>query len=628
MANKNITRVEKRYVPQQESYRNLPGLRPAAEPVVAAETPAVSGEGERLRQWGEALASGNKALKDFFTMEKSFEETNRAENRVRAQMELPPLEGQGLLDYGVAQGYNEGLGILKGQAAMVELRRRLAEANYGITPENLGSPDDVRAYVDNETQKIMQEFLPADANSAYLEGASKFLAQAKLEARVEGVNFWAAEEKRKRFDNYSAFVNNHFNTEIAPRMEENLRLGSPLDIKKIRGEISDLTRIGRDKFGFDRDTAAVVVLENFQDQLMMQYTQALSQDDSYSQMTDLEDMSDALMVAMDTPDADGVRLSNLRTPEVRKAVESLRATSEKFNGMAEGIRKKNQAKVLDDKMGTFGQRLARGEDFSVVHSDIKVAMATGDLDGAIGMSLLVDLGKIWDAGVFSRVPNEAMDTWRRQAVTGHLSHKGLLELSINNRFSKETYNELSGLISDYRADDNHRYTLSQRALAAAGDPESSRKQRNAAKQANTDSLLRITKELGITEKEKEYVEELMDQEFPDVYSPVPPDIMLASVKRYQKAYRRSLVTEQTDVAAAEAPGILTEEELKEKKSEISARSAIKKYPVGSSRYNEAQATLHRLTEVKRLRLEMSKSQSEGRSWKTTPVSPTIIPSSR
>ncbi len=618
---KQLTRVEKRYVPQQESYRNLPGLRPTAEPVVAAETPVVSGEGEKLRQMAEALASGNKALKDFFSMEKSFEETNRVENRVRAQMGLPPIEGQGLLDYGVAQGYNEGLGILKGQEAMLELRRRLQESNYGISQEAIGTPDDVRQRVDAETTRIMSEFLPPDANQAYMEGAAKFITQAKLEARVEGIALWQAEEKKQRFNNYSSFVNNHFNTEMAPRMEEALRMGTTPDTLRLRGEITDLTRIGRDKFGFDRDTAVVVVLDNLKDQLRMQQTQALSQEDSFDRLTDLEDMADALLLAVDAPDADGIRLSSLKTPEVQKAIEDLRVTTERFNGMAEGVRQKNQAKVRDDKLGQYAQRLAKDGDFESVHAEIKSSMASGDIDGTIGMGLLVDLGRVWDAGVFSRVPLDVMDNLRRQAVTGQLTHEELLESSINNRMTKEAYNELSGLISDYRNDDSYRYTLSQRAKAAiSGDTANLGKVRREAKQRNSDAFNRISNELGLSGSEKDYIEETFSQEFTNVYEDIPADIMKSSIARYRGVYRKFLTEERAGEARIES-GVFTPEEQQELKAENTAAINLKRYKVGSSKYNEAQAELYRIMQKRKIANEQLKNRSEGRSWQTSPISP-------
>ena len=512
---KQMKRVEKRYVPQQESFRQLPGLRPAAEPVLAAETPVVDPAASKLKEMAEAFGSINKALKDFYTMEKSFEETNRAENRVRSQLGLPPVEGPGFLDYGVAQGYNEGLGIVRGQEAMIELKRRLSEARYGISPEKLGTPDDVRAFVDNETKKIMEEYIPVDADVAYVEGASKFLTQAKLEARVEGTNFWAAQEKQQRFNNFSTFINNHLNTEVLPRMEEDLRLGGVPNSRRFRAELSGLTKIGRDKFGFDRDTAAVVTLENIEDTLRRNMTQALTTNGSFAQVSDLEDMADALLEAMDMPDADGIRLADLKTPEVAKAVESIRGLTENFIGKADAMREKHQQLQAEKVLGGAVDLMFKGKDFLEVQQYVKMAFDKGDIEGLKSLQILSQLQQSFNSGVFNPVDPEEFGDWMKAAAAGRMTNQQVINLAVDRKLSPDVFNQLSSAVSKHRADVSYfqgleeaSYFRNKRALSTSED------EIKAIKEERTNIFATFVKQQGIEGEELQWLKSTYDQAYP------------------------------------------------------------------------------------------------------------------
>jgi len=201
-----MKRVEKRYVPQQESYRSLPVPSPVASPVDVVPEITPDPTAEKLRQITEGLSGINKGLTDYFRMEKSFEETTRAANKVNALLGLPPVGGPGNLDYGKDYGYQEGLGLAQGASLKVELEKALKTNNYFIDPTKLSS-EDMQQKINQFTQSFLQENLgELQNNPAFMSGAAQSLAEAKVTALVKGQEALETLRLTKSLENWDTFV--------------------------------------------------------------------------------------------------------------------------------------------------------------------------------------------------------------------------------------------------------------------------------------------------------------------------------------------------------------------------------------------------------------------------------------
>lgn len=267
---KQLKRIEKRYVPQQESYRNLPGLRPTAEPVAAAATPVESDEGSKLRQWGEALASGNKALKDFFSMEKSFEETNRVANKANAFLGLPPVDGPGLLNYGVEYGSEEGRGMARSAEIKSKMMAFLEEKNYLIDPTKPSVKDATARVHSAMAEFLSNELTPAEKNSrGFIEGAAQTLAQARVEALVKTSKEATKQAQAFDINNYSDFVMSKF-TEVYADVGK--------DPKAMREFYSRLTKEAP-RFNLERDAASDVLVTSIAGTFANAYVTSMESDD-------------------------------------------------------------------------------------------------------------------------------------------------------------------------------------------------------------------------------------------------------------------------------------------------------------------------------------------------------------
>lgn len=533
---KQMRRVEKRYVPQQESYRNLPGLRPQATPVDVTAEPVADPAGQKLRELAEGLSSLNSGLTNFFKMEKSFEETNRVEARVRAQMGLPyDPDGKGHLDYGVAQGYEEGKGILDGQEAMLEVQRRLADENYGITEDNISDPSAVRRHVDSTVANVMQTISRTSPSRAYLEGLAPLVTQAKIEARVMGEKVWRAKEKEARAGNFSKFVNNHVDNFLLKDMRGDILQGIKPSPEKLRNTFAELTRIGRDQYNFDRNTATVYILENIQSSLVRDMTKALSRDGSFAEIQDLEDISQVLLEAMDSPDAAGIRLKDLKEPEVMRSVENIRATAENFNNRAMAVRAKNQELEMDKVLGGGVQILLKGGTMDEVLKYATVAFDKGSLEGDSMISVMGQLNQSFNAGIFQMLPKEEVQGYLADALSGKMSNADLVNLQFTKNLPKSTFALLNDAISSRRSDVSFSNTMMNAGYATS--EHAMRMQDLETKRITVENTSMIKAEVSKYAPEKQnFILKVLDGAFPNLSDPLGDGDIAVLAKEASDAY--------------------------------------------------------------------------------------------
>jgi hypothetical protein len=292
---KQMKRIEKRYVPQQESYRNLPGLRPAADPVLAAETPVVDPAASKLKEMADAFSGINKALKDFYTMEKSFEETNIATNKTRALMGLPPVEGKGFLKYGSRPGYTQGLGEARGILIKNQLKSELANKNYFVDPES-PDPEATKMQLFNFTQEFFDKQLGDLAKDpAFMEGAGKAMAQARVEAMVIAQS--AVEEALdvQQANNFKIIAMDYFGERL-PGV-----IGNPHAIRQLMREATRNSEV----YGLHQDAANELLITSFFDERQNAYREADASGDDVAMESIMKELR-SFTTAMELPDDAGI----------------------------------------------------------------------------------------------------------------------------------------------------------------------------------------------------------------------------------------------------------------------------------------------------------------------------------
>ena len=265
-ARKQLSRPQKRYVPQQESYKNLPGIRPDASPVEAGVMgPQLDPSAQKLRGIAEGLASGSKALQDFFTMEKSFEATNMAANKARGLMGLEPISGPGHLDYGVDVGHRMGKGKAEALSLKPLLKAALQENNWFVDEEN-PDPKVAAKKVHDFTQAFIQQQLGESyTDAAFMEGAAEVLAAAKVEALVLSTEESLKARSRKQIVTAQLGIRSVIG---------DLTIDELMDPQLLRERLSDLTKNSAELYGINRDAMSELVVMTIEQDLLENFTQA------------------------------------------------------------------------------------------------------------------------------------------------------------------------------------------------------------------------------------------------------------------------------------------------------------------------------------------------------------------
>ena len=428
---KRIGPSPRRYVAQQESYLMRPQARPVAQPIEATPEPArEDGKSMRLREISQALSAGSKALTDFYTMEKSFEETNRLENQVRAQMGLPPADGRGHLKYGSRAGYLEGKGILKGQQAMVELNARIAQMSNNLDLDNLPTPQEMRDMVDRETAQVISGVLGTQVDEAELRGASPLLVQAKLENRVKALDALRAAEERAQLQHASQFISNQIEHELLPKMYATLLAGNPLDASLLREEISQLTAVARDTYDIDRDVATAATLENFLGIMAEKGVMSLAPSGDLGAIMDLEKIMEAAVKSFSLPDSSGISISQIKTPEVKAAMDQTLRLVDNYRTRAEFVRGKLKELEGDLALSDGVKHLLDGGTVEEVQDSLMEAVRSGSMDARVALETINTLRTTYERGDIVSPNIEEFRSWQTQAASGRLNPLSIYRLQI------------------------------------------------------------------------------------------------------------------------------------------------------------------------------------------------------
>lgn len=292
-----LTRPNERYVPQQESYRNLPGLRPTAQPVdIVADEVAVDPTAEKLKQLAQGLGMANKAIEDFYRMEKSFEETNRLAARVNAKQGLAPPEGKGFLKYGLTEGHYEGLGINDALTIRGELDGLLEQE----LPSTINVRNPQQSLIDLQSKIdswISERVGGMQENPAYMRGVSNELAKFKVEAMAKGQALIQERVMEQKFGIMQT------KTEALLGSLGDEAWGDPQVLRNsLRPLLTDAEALG-----FDRAAGAKAIMTSLETMAYNRFNAAYSAGDLRSMRESMQQMR-AMMIAIDLPDESGVKL--------------------------------------------------------------------------------------------------------------------------------------------------------------------------------------------------------------------------------------------------------------------------------------------------------------------------------
>jgi hypothetical protein len=611
---KQMKRVEKRYVPQQESFRQLPGLRPQAEPQAAVATPAPDSGAERLRELAESLAAGNKALGDFFTMEKSFEETNRAEAKVRGRLGLPEGEGRGFLDYGVRYGYEQGKALRDAEDVAIEYNRVMEENKSRFVPENFKSSDEVRAFSDKVLDDILKErdINLAGAGEAYMGVIGPEVAKLKVEGRVKALSLYDDQIKLGNINVFTDRVRKTMDAEFIPYIKglaaDPTRLMDTKDLQFIRDKMTKLSKEASEVYRIDRDAANVLMVETMTSGIQDQITLATADGGSWKTLADLEQVALGIFRTVDIPDASGFRLTTTKgDPETVKAIGNLRATVTSLSDASDRIREKIQKResdklVSNEAIKIFNKEQTIEEGFANIQRMIK----SGLIDNEVALKTITQLHQVYETGAVSQVSREEAMKYVSMALSGQLSPTDIWQVAYDNKLPKELMSQMMQARSAYQADVSFNHSMVSFAQSQLSyDRESRMQEWRLNKTLNATSFQNIVDKHKLSGEELSFVQYSVGHLVNDPAVQVDPtdleDAMLTASKHYSDINQKFAPTEASLVSREiDAEGKLASPRLKRlveiQKKITSKRKSAAMFPVGSSEYKAANIELFALDE--------------------------------
>ena len=459
MATKRINRVIPRLVAQQESYLNHPAPRSTASLVEAAPEPRrIDSSASRLNDLAQAMAHSSKALSDFLTMEKSYEETNRMENSIRAQMGLEPAEGKGHLKYGSRAGYLEGKGLLAGQEVALQVQNRLNRENYGIdTDGTLPTPDELRNYIDSTFNEVSNAVLGPNSDPSIIRGASPIMTQVKLESRVRGMNALMEAEEEVQLQDANIFIRNYLETEISPRLTRDALAGEVPDAAQLRQDFSDLSKVVGEKWDIDRDVAMVSILDNTLDSITQKIIMAGREGADPNVILDAETTMYTLIETLSQPDSDGIRIDTMTTPEVSSLVDEIYRVTRNVENRGKAIRalkkEEKQASILSDYLG----RSLSGEAVGSLLSEVQSLVISEDMDGTQAINIINTLRTNEANGNIGLISQSDISDLMSRAYSGRLTGGDVLRIADDLSLPVSVMNQMLQGVNIYSADVNRKH---------------------------------------------------------------------------------------------------------------------------------------------------------------------------
>lgn len=488
MASRRIREVEKRYVPQQESYRNLPSPTPTAETrKVTPDRLSPSPAAVRLQNLAKGFSALHGGLADYLSAEKSFEEANRAEAEVYGRLgytyEEAQAAAQGHLDYGVRRGYEMGRALTDAAEVTIKYRAALEEAKHQLTPENFKSVAEVKRFADGLLDEALrgQGVDLRGSSQAYLEAAGRELAKLKLEGHVRAAEIFRSQYELANVDAYSDLVALEVENSMMPQASFSVAVSSDLGYQNIRDTISRLSKEASDTYHIDRGAANVLVVESMMNSLQQMAMEALNSQEgpqAYSSILTLESIGFGFMRALDLPDsAGGQRMRTMASnKELQRSIDSLGAFVTRLSSIADNLRgaqQKREANAITSQMAI--DVFTESKDVVDVTDNLRELARGGLVDAEVVLEALENFHRVAASGALEPqgVSKATYMDYVLGTTRGELDMLQILEVAAIQRLPKDLVSDMIRGRTAYESSPAWEEELRRRTVSELGgfDPK-------------------------------------------------------------------------------------------------------------------------------------------------------------
>ena len=614
---RKIRPVEKRYVPQQESYRNLPTPTPQAESVrVIAQGEAISPAAAKLRSLAEGLSSLNKGLVDYLTLEKSYEETNRAEAEARARAGLDMQDGHGFMNYGVIKGYIQGQALNDYDKIEGIATSSLDAIKDSLTFENYRSEDDVG----RTTDALIDDAIRAsgvnlnEADPLYISKIGNKLAELKLAARINAKKMYADNVGRLNVNNYTTHVDTVFKEKIIPQLSIIANTPEALtdqtSYQQIRDWVSTMTKTAETDFYISREAANVLVVDTVTSAIRQMVIDAVDTGDRSPEMlADISSVATGLLKSVRLPDtAGGVKLvASTGSPDLRRAIGALTELTAGLSDADDKAREAVQKKQVETLAADMSLALLNGASFEDVREQFRNLEGRG-LSNSQLKSAILDVNQFYRSQAAGPVEPEYLYTegdyldYMSLVLTEDISLLDIHKLALDHKLPRDL---LVMMVEGYNA------RMTTKKIAEDAIEESTKKitgrysDANHNRQFNTQNLRLAMAELNLSDAEAEYVANVgavisneLRKELPMEYIQKFVQDASATWRSVDSQFARKqfdLDSKGRKIDKQQYPGLYAAHQ--EAKQLLDAQKARKLYPYNSSKERDSRKYLEELEAV-------------------------------
>lgn len=277
-----LSPVNERYVAQQQTFRQGPGIRPEAQITSSVAAPADATRNQ-LMDLAQGLSKLTGALGDFFQSESNFGLINQKVNELRGEAGAPQSTGMGILKWGVKEGYQRGQGVKKGSELAAEFLTIGEQNKWFVDPEN---PDEASSneQITKLYKELEQKHLGDSQNPEVLNGALPMVSKARLTADVEVTKLLGDAYFNANLNNFSDALSNTLKADFLPFFDNNLKYSSgivsPEDNSRLRDSFHTNVKTLAKQFNVPIAVANGAAMDSILEGLTSELATALDPEDS------------------------------------------------------------------------------------------------------------------------------------------------------------------------------------------------------------------------------------------------------------------------------------------------------------------------------------------------------------
>ena len=455
--------------------RGGPRLRPTIDPTAqTVATPTMeSTRANRLRNIAETLASGSKAIQDFYAMERQHEAENRMRSKAAAMAGLGPPAGRGFLQLGSREGFREGKGHADALMARNQLTTALQEANYFVDPENPDpstTEEKLRTFIDSHWKQVLGEDAMADPD--FMAGAAETMATTVLEAHLEAqerldVSTLAGITRHAEVTATSSY------TDMREAHPEIIR--SPADLRDYLG---GLRKNLAEEFNLSQAASSEVILRGIQRDITRRHAEIVSNPEARPDALETV-LGELLSVqqAVTARDGAGMVFGGVsKHPGTGRTVDNLSQTFEDMDALGtnvvksiEDIRERREAMLSAELQLDLRDRLTSGEDYRSIISDY---MRNPELraNPELLNTMVDDARRLGVSGEFNLEAPTIANKYRLLAQEGRLNPSDITRLADAGVIPRQFEDYVRAGVADFnttqsiaRANSNYYQSLADRS---------------------------------------------------------------------------------------------------------------------------------------------------------------------